>query len=324
MAYKFRETFKGIDKTLLRWFPGHMGKGLRDMQRKLKLVDCVIEVHDARIPYSGRNTDFKHTVSGVRPHILILNKKDLADSRTFKSMSECIRKKEGIDHVLFTNCKDQSCTGIQRIVSTAKHLVTSSDRFNRSQQKEFNLMIIGVPNVGKSSLTNVLRNRHLKVRGASQVGAVAGVTRSVLTRIKISEKPLIYMFDTPGILTPHIRDPEHGMKLACVSCMQDHMVGEILIADYMLYWMNKNGFFTYVEHMNLKEPTDSIAEALLAVAPSLNKNVKYRHPDGTTKIRPDFDFAARHFMKAFRDGTFGKFNLDHNYAEESTEKTNDH
>lgn len=313
MAYKFREVFRGIDKNLVHWFPGHMGKGLRDMQRKLKLVDCVIEVHDARIPYSGRNIEFKNTVSGVRPHILVLNKKDLADPKTFRAMSERIKTDEGIDHVLFTNCKDQLCTGIRSIISTAKQLVSTSDRFNRSQQTEYNLMIIGVPNVGKSSLTNVLRNRHLKTRGASQVGAVAGITRSVLTRIKISEKPLIYMFDTPGILTPHVRDPEHGMKLACVSCMQDHMVGEILIADYMLYWMNKNGFFTYTEHMNLKEPTDSITEALLAVAPILNKHIRYRHPDGITKMRPDFDYAARHFIKAFRDGTFGKFNLDHNY-----------
>lgn len=314
MASKFRNVYKAVDKNLVHWFPGHMGKGLREMQRKLKMVDCVIEVHDARIPYSGRNTDFKHTVTGVRPHLLILNKKDLADSRTFSTMNNEIRKNEGIDHVLFTNCKDQTCDGIKSILPTTKQLIANSNRFNRNEANEFNLMIIGVPNVGKSSLTNVLRNRHLRAKGASQVGAVAGVTRSVLTRIKISERPLIYMYDTPGILEPQIKNLEHGMKLASVSCMQDHLVGEIQIADFILYWLNKNGFFAYVELMSLKEPTDSIQEALVAVSTALNRTVKYRHPDGTMKVRPDFDYAARHLIKAFRDGRLGKFNLDHNYT----------
>lgn len=314
MASKFRNVYKAVDKNLVHWFPGHMGKGLREMQRKLKMVDCVIEVHDARIPYSGRNTDFKHTVTGVRPHLLILNKKDLADSRTFSTMNNEIRKNEGIDHVLFTNCKDQTCDGIKSILPTTKQLIANSNRFNRNEANEFNLMIIGVPNVGKSSLTNVLRNRHLRAKGASQVGAVAGVTRSVLTRIKISERPLIYMYDTPGILEPQIKNLEHGMKLASVSCMQDHLVGEIQIADFILYWLNKNGFFAYVELMSLKEPTDSIQEALVAASTALNRTVKYRHPDGTMKVRPDFDYAARHLIKAFRDGRLGKFNLDHNYT----------
>lgn len=314
MASKFRNVYKAVDKNLVHWFPGHMGKGLREMQRKLKMVDCVIEVHDARIPYSGRNTDFKHTVTGVRPHLLILNKKDLADSRTFSTMNNEIRKNEGIDHVLFTNCKDQTCDGIKSILPTTKQLIANSNRFNRNEANEFNLMIIGVPNVGKSSLTNVLRNRHLRAKGASQVGAVAGVTRSVLTRIKISERPLIYMYDTPGILEPQIKNLEHGMKLASVSCMQDHLVGEIQIADFILYWLNKNGFFAYVELMSLKEPTDSIQEALVAASTALNRTVKYRHPDGTMKVRPDFDYAARHLIKAFRDGRLGKFNLDYNYT----------
>lgn len=315
MVSKFREVFKAVDKNAVHWFPGHMGKGLRQMQQKLKICDLIIEVHDARIPYSGRNPDFKHTVTGVRPHILVLNKKDLSDTNTFTNYANQIKKNEGIDHVLYTNCKDQQCDGVKSIIPTAKYLIQNSDRFNRSEQPEYNLMIIGVPNVGKSSLTNVLRNRHLKTKGASQVGAVAGITRSVLTRIKISQKPLIYMYDTPGILTPHVKDLDHGMKLASVSCMQDHLVGEIQIADYILYWLNKNGFFEYVELMNLKEPTDDIQEVLISASKILNKYVKYKHPDGTSKIRPDFDFAARHLIRAFRSGQLGQFNLDHDYSQ---------
>lgn len=312
MTEKFRKVFKVVNKDLIQWFPGHMGKGMRQMQQKLKLVDCVIEVHDSRIPFSGRNRDFKHTVTGVRPHILVLNKKDISDPSTFKQTAEKIKKDEGIDHVVFTNCKDHMCEGTRSIVPLAKRLIQASNRFNRSNQPEFNLMIIGVPNVGKSSLTNVLRNRHLKVKGASAVGAIAGITRSVLTRIKISENPQIFMYDTPGILTPRIDDSDQGMKLASVSCLQDHLVGYITIADYILFWLNKNEIFSYVEAMNLKEPTDNIEEVLLSGAVSLNKTMRVRYPDGTKVIRPDFQAAARHLISNFREGRLGKFNLDSN------------
>lgn len=310
MASKFRQAFHVVDKQVIQWFPGHMGKGLRQMQQKLKMVDCVIEVHDSRIPISGRNTDFKHTVTGVRPHILVLNKKDLSDPSTFDDTAAHIKKTEGIDHVVFTNCKDQMCPGIRSILPTAKKLILSSDRFNRNEEPDFNLMIIGVPNVGKSSLTNVLRNRYLKAKKATAVGAVAGVTRSVLTRIKISEKPLIFMYDTPGILTPQVKNTDQGMKLASVSCLQDHLVGNIVIADYILYWLNKNGIFTYVEYMGLTEPTDNIQEVLVNGANMLGKTVKMRHPRGDTIVRPDFDFAAAYLVKGFRNGIFGKLNLD--------------
>lgn len=310
MVGTFRKFFHVADKVSIQWFPGHMGTGMRMMQQKLKMVDCVIEVHDSRIPFSGRNTDFKHTVSGLRPHILVLNKKDLSDPTTYHKTANLIKKTEGIDHVVFTNCKDQTCDGVRSILPTAKKLILNSNRFNRNERPDFNIMIIGVPNVGKSSLTNVLRNRHLKAKAASAVGAVAGITRSVLTRIKISQKPLIYMYDTPGILTPRVADTDQGMKLATVSCLQDHLVGFIPIADYILYWLNKNEIFTYVDYMGLEEPTDNIQEVLRAGAALLNKDMKVRQPDGQIAIRPDFDFIARHLIKGFRSGDLGKFNLD--------------
>lgn len=317
MIANFRQVFKIANKDLIQWFPGHMGKGIRQMQQKLKMVDCIIEVHDARIPFSGRNVDFKHTITGVRPHILVLNKKDISDERHFESIAEKIRRDEGIDNVLYTNCKDDRCEGVRRLIPLAKRLIVNSNRFNRNNQPDYNIMIIGVPNVGKSSLTNVLRNRHLKMKSASAVGGVAGITRSVLNRIKISQTPMIYMYDTPGILTPRIADTEQGMKLALVSCLQDHLVGHAVIADYLLYWLNKNGQFNYVEFMNLPRPTDSIEEVLVSGAKMLNKTQKIKKYDGSLVIRPHFEAAAVHFLKAFRTGDLGKFNLDNNYNTEN-------
>lgn len=306
----FRNSYKLVTKQAIRWFPGHMGKGLRQMQQKLKSVDCLIEVHDSRIPLSGRNPDFKHTIGGIKPHILVLNKKDLSDNRLHSRVAERIKETEGIDHVVFTNCKDQQCNGIKKVMPLATDLIINSNRYNRTNEKDFCVMIIGVPNVGKSSLLNVLRNRHLNKKKATTVGAIAGVTRSVMHKIKICEDPLIYMIDTPGILEPKIQDDEMGMKLALSGCLPDHLVGEDLIADYLLYWMNANGRFEYVKHMGLDAPSDSIAEVLISSANKLGRTKKIKKYDGSITVMPDVLLAAKFFIRDFRNGEFGKVNLD--------------
>lgn len=309
-----RKSFQLATKESIRWFPGHMGKGLKQMQQKLKQVDLIIEVHDARIPLSGRNTDFHHTLTGAKPTILVLNKKDTV----LKSEHDKIVKKLKLsitvnppDRIILTNCKDQRCEGMRTIVPTAINLIKNSNRFNRTEEQENNIMIIGVPNVGKSSLINILRNRYLKMKGASQVGAVAGITRSVLTRIKISEDPLIYVLDTPGVLTPSINNVEHGMKLALCSCFQDHLVGFENIADYLLYYMNKHNNLLYVEAMGVEDPTDDITEVLIAGARKMNymRGVKNLRTNQVEKIL-DLDMSAKRMIKMFRDGEFGRFCLD--------------
>lgn len=310
MQQTFRKTFKKIPKDVLQWFPGHMGKGMRQMQQQLKLIDCIIEVHDARIPFSGRNEDFKFTLSGMKPHILLMNKKDLIDQRLFGHIAQQLREEQKLEHVFFTNCKDQQCEGIRRVLPLASRLITESDRYNRQHDKDFTLMVIGVPNVGKSSVINVLRNRHLKKTGASAVGATAGITRSVLTRIKIQQEPKVFLIDTPGILTPSVKDSETGMKLALCGCTQDHLVGDELIADYLLFWLNKVENFDYVPLMGLEAPTDSIEEVLIAGSRKLESYQKVRLPDGTVKHRLNTTVAAQFMVKHFRTGVLGRIFLD--------------
>lgn len=307
---QFRQSFKKVPKDVLTWFPGHMNKGMRQMQQKLKNVDLVIEVHDARIPFSGRNEEFKHTVSGVKPHILILNKKDLIDPHLFVPITKQLKEEEDIQHILFTNCKDHQCQGVRRIMPLAKQLILDSDRYNREGEKDFCMMVIGVPNVGKSSIINVLRNRHLKKTGASQVGPVAGVTRSVLNRIKVSEEPKTYLIDTPGILMPSIKDSNAGLKLALCACTQDHLVGDILMADYLLFRLNLIENFDYVQLMGLKEPTDNITDVLISYAQMMEKYQRVKTHNNEYKLQLNLEVAAKHFLKHFRTGTLGKIFLD--------------
>lgn len=273
----------------------------------------LLEVHDARIPLSGRNTEFHYTLTSAKPSILVLNKKDLIDKELHPRIIKTLRKDPEFptENVFLTNCKDQKCSGIKKLIPTAIDLIKNTNRFNRSEEREHSIMIIGVPNVGKSSLINHLRNRHLNKKAASHVGAEAGITRSVLTRIKICEDPLIYLLDTPGVMLPKIHNDEMGMKLALCACFQDHLVGPEHIADYLLYWMNKNEHFSYVDELGLKEPTDDITLALLAGAQKYNQIVNLRSKiNGQMESRPDLWGAAKSFVHKFRSGEFGKICLD--------------
>ncbi|KAL0130419.1 hypothetical protein PUN28_002238 [Cardiocondyla obscurior] len=183
--------------NVLQWFPGHMAKGLKQMQQRLKSVDCILEVHDARVPISGRYADFSRTLLGVKPHIFLLSKKDLIDKNHIKSISSALNR-EGLSNVIFANLKNDRCKGAKQVLPLAHKLISNSQRYNRAQEEAYSMMVIGVPNVGKSSLINRLRGLHLHLGQATNVGAVPGITRSVLTHIKISEDPLVYLIDTPG------------------------------------------------------------------------------------------------------------------------------
>ncbi|XP_054265118.1 mitochondrial GTPase 1 [Macrosteles quadrilineatus] len=308
-AKQFRTTFQLKNKSVLHWFPGHMGKGVKEMQKKLKSVDCIIEMHDARIPFSGRNPDAFQTISGLKPHILVYNKKDLADNR-FEKLVVMKHKEQGFENVLFTDCRDDKCRGLRKLIPLVQKEIANSSRYNRSENKDSCLMVIGVPNVGKSSLINLLRNKYMLKSNAVRVGAAPGITRSVGSKIKISDDPLIYIYDTPGILTPKVPSVEDGMKLALCSNIPDKEVGLLLIADFLLFWMNKHGRFEYVNFLDCENPSDDISEVLALSAVKNDKFVKVKHVEGKYVSLPNIEFAALQFITAFRKGLFGPTTLD--------------
>uniref|UniRef100_A0A673SNL8 Mitochondrial GTPase 1 n=1 Tax=Suricata suricatta TaxID=37032 RepID=A0A673SNL8_SURSU len=125
----WRESFPLGGRDVARWFPGHMAKGLKKMQSSLKLVDCIIEVHDARIPLSGRNPLFQETL-GLKPHVLVLNKMDLADLKEQQKIIQHLEG-EGLKHVVFTSCvRDEN---VKQIIPMVTGLVGSSRRYHRGE-----------------------------------------------------------------------------------------------------------------------------------------------------------------------------------------------
>lgn len=267
---------------MAHWFPGHMSRGLTQMKANLKDVDCLIEVHDARIPLSGRNPLFQDSL-GAKPHLLLLNKMDLAD------LTE------------------------KQVVPMATEVIQSSNRFQRTETLGYCIMVIGVPNVGKSSVINAIRRQHLKKGKASRVGAMPGITRAVLSRIQVCDKPPIYLLDTPGILTPQVETIENGMKLALCGTILDHLVGEEILADYLLYTLNKFKQFSYVERYGLEAPSDDIESILKRIAIKLGKTKKVKAITGVGNVNitvPNYSVAAYDFIRTFRKGVLGKVMLD--------------
>lgn len=281
------------------------------MRANLKNVDCIIEIHDARIPLSGRNPVFQDTLD-VRPHLLVLNKMDLADLSN-KQRTLRMLEKSGVRNAVFTDCLKQRDENVRKLVPTLVEIIESRPRFNRDENINYCLMVIGVPNVGKSSFINSLRRTNLKKGRASRVGGEPGITRAVLTKIQVCQRPTMHLLDTPGVLPPKIESVETGMKLALCGTILDHLVGEDVIADYLLYSLNRLGKFSYVEKYDLQQPSDNIQYVLKHIAVKLGKKQRVKAITGVGNITvtiPNYSAAAYDFIRAFRKGELGQVMLD--------------
>ncbi|KAK7930801.1 hypothetical protein WMY93_007196 [Mugilogobius chulae] len=292
----FRSAFDFGGRDVAHWFPGHMAKGLKQMRASMKNVDCVIEIHDARIS-SHRSTSvfiichfinpvFRETLD-VRPHLLVLNKMDLADMSQKQRIQNQLHR-NGIQKVLFTDCLKQRDENVKKLIPKVMGILENSPRFNRDENLDYCLMVIGVPNVGKSSLINSLRRTYLKKGRASRVGGEPGITKAVLTKIQVCERPIMHLLDTPGVLPPKINDVETGMKLAYVA--RD-----------------------YVERYELQEPCDDIQNVLKRIAVKLGKTQRVKAITGVGNVTitvPNYSAAAYDFIRAFRKGDLGRVMLD--------------
>ncbi|NWS68536.1 MTG1 GTPase, partial [Crotophaga sulcirostris] len=302
-----RERFDFSGRDVASWFPGHMAKGLRQMRASLRRADCLIEsfsLAPAHIPLSGRNPLLQEAL-GIRPHVLVLNKMDLADPRRQSVSASCCQPRH-------STAVTALCVSLQ-IIPLVAELVGNSPRYHRAESTEYSIMVIGVPNVGKSSLINSLRRLHLKKGKATAVGGEPGVTKAVLNRIQVSEKPLMYLVDTPGVLPPRLGDVETGMKLALCGAIRDHLVGEDIMADYLLYALNKQQQFGYVQRYGLAEACDDIEALLRRVALTQGRTQKVKVLTGTGNVNVtmlNYPAAAYKFLRDFRAGLLGRVTLD--------------
>ncbi|MCH5211406.1 MAG: ribosome biogenesis GTPase YlqF [Oscillospiraceae bacterium] len=206
-------------QNILQWYPGHMAKTRRLIEDNLKMIDVVVEILDARIPFSGRNPNFDDIIKH-KPRLLVMNKSDLADRRK-TDMWIAWYNERGIKVIPI------SCTtgmGINKVLAAARDLV--QERINRDAEKgrtrTLKLMMVGIPNVGKSSLINRLLGK-----ASTKTGDRPGVTKGKQwLRIKGDAE----LLDTPGILPPKFEDQELAKRLAYTGAIRDEIMNTELLA----------------------------------------------------------------------------------------------
>ncbi|KAL4222477.1 Mitochondrial GTPase [Mactra antiquata] len=287
-----------------------MKRGVDKIQSSLHQIDAVIEVHDARIPFSGRNSQLKDVIH-IRPHILLLNKCDMTD---MSRKDEIVKKlkDEGFSNVYFSNFTSKHILKKVRndIIPMLMKEIENRPRFRTDVMNRYNIMVLGIPNVGKSTLLNKLLEAYTTKRSVATVGALPGVTRSVMNKVKVNFDPETYVVDTPGILNPKITNVDVGMRLALCDCIPNHLIGKDVIVDYLLYWLNKHEMFSYVKHYSLSEPTDNVNKLLSEVALRNKFVVPVKDKSLEQKYRLNFEKACSHVIKDFQHGKFGKIMLD--------------
>ncbi len=235
------------NKLYVQWFPGHMAKTRRQIKESLPLVDAVVEIADARVPVSSRNPELGDII-GNKPLMLILNKCDLADENaTRRKIAEL--EKQGIAAIA-VDCR--SGKGLNAFAPTVKRVL--KDRIEANVQKgmagkPLRLMVVGIPNTGKSSFINRMAGKN-----KAKVADKPGVTRQNQW-FNIGNG--IELLDTPGVLWPKFEDPDVGLRLAFIGSVKDTIMDLELIAARFLTIMNENYPERLKERYKLEFSADS-------------------------------------------------------------------
>ncbi|MBP8599352.1 MAG: ribosome biogenesis GTPase YlqF [Selenomonas sp.] len=281
------------DIPTLQWFPGHMKKAQRLIEENLKLVDVVIELLDARIPASSGNPMLADIIRD-KPRMIALNKADLADAATTKKWLEYFRAR-GIAAVAIDSVKGK---GMKQLVKEAEELARpKTDKFvsKGGRPREARCMILGIPNVGKSSLINRLAGA-AKAKTADK----PGVTRAKQW-IKIGSN--LDLLDTPGILWPKFEDRMVGLKLAFTGAINDDIYDRQQVTILLLDVLRRDYPERVIERFKLKEtlPDDGL-ELLETIGRKRGCLVK----GGVI----DMEKAQNIVLNEFRAGKLGNVSLD--------------
>lgn len=306
----------------VNWYPGHMAKAARDIENARGGVDFVVEVRDARIPYASANDHIKDLL-GNKPKLVLLNKADLACPRELDSTVHYLTHVKG-ENVMQTS--SSTTRSASKIVTALEKLVPQ-----RFRTLDALVLIVGVPNVGKSTLINGIRNycmrrenRTSKMRSSKQhrrgkwgrgvkTGRNPGVTRTV-SHIRVSSDPPIAMMDTPGMLLPRIESLEVGLKLAITGAVRDAVVGEDVLVNYLIQRIRESNGATRKlgEALGIEKSVlvdnDARRGSPIEAEDVLRAMASARGKD------PDDEGACGAFrseiLKSYRNGDFGRWSLE--------------
>jgi mitochondrial GTPase 1 len=297
----------------LNWFPGHMAKALRTIDNQLSTVDAVIEIRDARIPISSANFQFDAMVhERNKPRHVVFTKSDLTDMSSRLAVQHALAAR-GMSSTYTVATKP---THVKKIM--AKSVENVKMKFKMSAAL---LLVVGMPNAGKSTLINTLRTRAVhsggrrkKGSGSSSsgmkrsrvaaTGALPGITRQV-SCIQVVNNPAVYVLDTPGIMVPRVDDFEIGLKLGLTGALPEKVLDAETIVEYLLWILKREYELGTKSNLSKKcwhilgvnQPTADVRTVLESVADRYGKN-------------PSTDDPAKVCIAAYRKGLLGSMCLD--------------
>ena len=275
-----------------QWYPGHMTKAKRMMQENIKLIDLVIELVDARVPISSRNPDIDE-LGKNKARLILLNKSDLAEDKWNDAWSEYFREK-GFSVVKVNSKKGGGIKSINGVIQEACKEKIERDRKRGILNRPVRAMVVGIPNVGKSTFINALAGK-----ACAKTGNKPGVTKGKQW-IRLNKN--VELLDTPGILWPRFEDQAVGLKLAFIGSIKDEILQTEELAAELVKFMNENYPGVLENKYNVEEDTDPYG--------MLEKIAESRHCLVRGK-ELDTEKASVLLMDDFRNGRLGKLTLEY-------------
>ncbi|MEC5422712.1 ribosome biogenesis GTPase YlqF [Virgibacillus sp. C22-A2] len=239
----------------IQWFPGHMAKARREVEEKLKLVDFIMELVDARAPLSSQNPMLQQVLQS-KSKMIVLMKKDLADNRQTDKWIEHFKEKE--IPAIAVNVNDKA--DIKRVIQLAKEL--GQEKMDKLVKKGINprparAMIVGIPNVGKSTLINRLANKKI-----AKTGDRPGITKQQLW---IKVKKDFELLDTPGILWPKFEDELVGYRLAAIGTIKDQLLSLQDIVAFVVRYMQEHYPNAFQERYNVNPGEEDMLKIFVEI-----------------------------------------------------------
>ena len=270
----------------INWYPGHMHKARKQVKDALPKIDVIIEVVDARLPYSSQNPIIA-SIRSRKPTIIILNKSDLADTAITQQWQSHLESNDNIKTLAFDKSQQQT-------LATITHLCHKLAPQKTKRVKAIQAMITGIPNVGKSTLINLLAGRII-----AKVGNQPAVTRHQ-QRIAIDGD--IMLHDTPGLLWPKIKHSHSGYRLAISGAIRDTAIDYEDIGFYAADYFNQYYADALVKRFAIEKPSNSAQHLLEAIG--------IRRGAASGRGRINFHKVCELLIHEFRSGKLGKISLE--------------
>ena len=282
---------KGEVYMNVQWYPGHMTKAKRQMQEDIKLIDLIIELVDARVPLSSRNPDIDE-LGKNKSRLILLNKSDLADERQNEAWKTYFQAK-GFYVVKVDSRNGSGMKAINNVIQEACKEKIERDRRRGIKNRPIRAMVVGIPNVGKSTFINTFAGR-----ACAKTGNKPGVTKGKQW-IRLNKG--VELLDTPGILWPKFEDQQVGIRLACVGSIKDDILNMEELALWLIDYLRENYKGILAERYQITEEGTSV-EVLEAIA----------RARGCLKKQEELDYAKASLIlfDDFRSGKIGRITLE--------------